>query len=103
MLKAKEKIIRTKRRKFENICGRDINVLCKPLSIGATIELDVPLNNVGRQNEQLWITSSRQEIDNLLSHEYIKELKIENGVVSENKQNVSQEGIDPHPTQKSLF
>jgi len=62
-----------KKRTFRNISGKKINVLTKAREPNEVFTAMVPGSMTGRQNEQLWIVSKRQEIDNLIKYGFILE------------------------------
>ena len=69
------------KRKFENIHGHEINVLCQPMEKGEDKEFEVPKfarrNNIKATTlvgKKWWELSRWQEIENLLANGYIKEI-----------------------------
>jgi hypothetical protein len=64
-------------RKFKNISGKNINVLCKLMFPEQEREFEVPNATQGRQDQETYIVGKRQEIINLIAYKYIMEIPID--------------------------
>ena len=59
---------------LKNISGRKINVLCQPMEPNEVKEFSIPKPNQGEQSTELYITTKRDEYENLIEHEYVEDV-----------------------------